>query len=1447
MSKEFYFKNLHPKSISTSNKFNQSNNNIHLRNRKNKSQEKINSQNSIKIQNNKYFHDTNEITNFNNRINEQSYNMDKNKNKYNKNNIISPSKNKFISISEFPEMNEDQIYDNLNYIRIIQTSMIEEPNKNPDKIKTVDANKYLNHENNSISTFNDLKLKLLDKKNKFNTPFVFYKNNNIDLQNSKKVEDEKNYQIKRYRYLKAFKYSFNPVVRRKNSKIIQQWWRSKINPKIDKRKKIIKIQSVFRGYITRKNLNDIIFISVIYQNFINKLQHALGNFVHRNYFPKRYYKKKYALEKIFPLKLKLFFRRWKQIKQRYNDKEKAAQFLFNHRDKKRYVLLVLKTYFDIWKLKCEQFRKNEDKNISMKNQNQKFCALAKLFNKIEKVGNKNAYNLSKDNIHKYLRYIYQNKYAKKLLYLYYKYNIQRYLKKYFDIWQKQTWKEKEKQLKLKILANEIKARIRKNDKDFIRNNLNNLRTKSNLQNINNLKRAKKEFLFPEGIRHINTCVRKNVIRLFFKDYIRKRNIKKKLFKIIQKLLMKYYINKWKKNINKLIYQDKCKYHLKIIISKYGHLSNNINLAKYFNRWRNKVFMNKYKDEKVNIYNEFCSSFKKYIMNKNEILSQHKHIFLKNKLKKYINLDSDIIKKKLIKCFNTYANNNLNLKLKKAFDKWKKYVQLCKLNELKAKNLATVSKLTKVIYNSKQLSKNLHEWKEKNNIMNINNKIKYKDNVNNLTNVLNILKNKRMKQFFNNLRTAKDRLMKQLILKNLINHYIKYRLLFYFNKYKINTIKIQNKYKLANIDKLNKLKDITSNKIKKQEKNNYGSLKKYLNKWYLISKLINIEKYNQFLMNIKNALSLINTIITQNALREPFEKIKYSAINENNIILRRLKKYFIKNDNNNLRRAFNKFLKNIHYESKNIMKSNIIYNLKLKYEQIYNRTLISKHFNKWKMINNIYKRERNNNTILLTKTIKKIMKKIKQKMFMNKMKQIKYQYDIQHFTERLLNIYENIEKRSLYKYLNKWKNSSKRLSLMINQREKGYNIIYKTLSKAYSYKKLEDVLVPLLIKNYKKRYGNEFLNKLKRLFFVKINSSYKVILKNDKISKRINFKFKKSIKPNYPVYNDINKTEDDEENKSFEENKSNIRPRLSRYKIPKLLNRRLSNYNKVEERILKNIIVSNNPDIKKDKFYNERLVPYLVNYLNELRQERLRLVFEYFKYVKRNNLFCKLLKSYTKKQNYYSKESLIKSLKRYKIREKLFYIIRKSIIRKFINKYLLETKKRNDLFILMYKMKVFKKINKKKRILRFIRIWRQYVKFLRDRAAQLERFEKNFSDIYDKLSDSIFVDIGDEKSVQTQVLSFLDKISHDGKNKLKNSLGVSQTSLTSYFSGKLINNDIMNVSNSNFTFNNDNESNISLIRSYNYNQEIDDKSVNNSNNNTSRKIKTTVFTKNSIKK
>ena len=219
------------------------------------------------------------------------------------NNNKKQNKNNFISITDFSDNNDDN-----NFISIIHSSIIEYPDNNLDKIKKVDANNYFNKENNSISSFNDLKLSILNKKHSFNTPFIFSKDG-IDLQNPKKIEEEKNYQIKRYRYLKNYKYSFNPKIRRQNSKIIQKWWKKKINPKVEKRKKITKIQSVYRGYITRKHLNDIICISVIYQNVINKLQKVFSNYVRRNYFPTRYYKKKYALEKIFPLKLKIFFKK----------------------------------------------------------------------------------------------------------------------------------------------------------------------------------------------------------------------------------------------------------------------------------------------------------------------------------------------------------------------------------------------------------------------------------------------------------------------------------------------------------------------------------------------------------------------------------------------------------------------------------------------------------------------------------------------------------------------------------------------------------------------------------------------------------------------------------------------------------------------------------------------------------------------------------------------------------------------------------------------------------------------------------------------------------------------------------------------------------------------------------------------------------------------------------
>ena len=153
------------------------------------------------------------------------------------------------------------------------------------------------------------------------------------------------------------------------------------------------------------------------------------------------------------------------------------------------------------------------------------------------------------------------------------------------------------------------------------------------------------------------------------------------------------------------------------------------------------------------------------------------------------------------------------------------------------------------------------------------------------------------------------------------------------------------------------------------------------------------------------------------------------------------------------------------------------------------------------------------------------------------------------------------------------------------------------------KKENKILTDFHYATFKNSYGENtcYINVVLHILYnieqfresiLKINCNYKAKSKNGIISKKYNFKFKKSIKPNYPLYDTKNS---DEENKNIEENKINAKP--SRYKIPRsLLNRKKSNYAKDDDKLFKNIVISNSIDnyIKKDKFYYERLMPYLIN-------------------------------------------------------------------------------------------------------------------------------------------------------------------------------------------------------------------------------------------------------------
>ena len=153
--------------------------------------------------------------------------------------------------------------------------------------------------------------------------------------------------------------------------------------------------------------------------------------------------------------------------------------------------------------------------------------------------------------------------------------------------------------------------------------------------------------------------------------------------------------------------------------------------------------------------------------------------------------------------------------------------------------------------------------------------------------------------------------------------------------------------------------------------------------------------------------------------------------------------------------------------------------------------------------------------------------------------------------------------------------------------------------------------------------------------------------------------------------------------------------------------------------------------------------------------------------------------------------------------------------------------------------IYKKVNDLKNAMRFLRMWKIYIKLLKNKALALEKFKKGFSETYEKLSDSMFLDNDKEKSVQTQVFNFLDKINFDDKTNY----GFAQNSKGKIFPSYMAeNNDISNSSS--ITFINCNESNASFTKFNNYNINKDSnykgKENNILNKSSGRKITSSVF-------
>ena len=216
------------------------------------------------------------------------------------------------------------------------------------------------------------------------------------------------------------------------------------------KEKIIKIQSVWRGSIIRKKVFGIIYMTIIYQNFFNKLSNILSK--NARLFVLKIISIYYKLKKIF-IKYNIhnyYFQRWKCIIKLliYKNKNKNNQIIFKKRKiyMKNNKYSLLKRFFNIW----NQNMKRYDIFIILKNNRKQFLS------NNNKINNINIYDVNQQDKKEILRrslFIYEY-YQKDNLF------IKRY---YFFRWSNQVKNIELHELKKRILIYIINSISKKSE------------------------------------------------------------------------------------------------------------------------------------------------------------------------------------------------------------------------------------------------------------------------------------------------------------------------------------------------------------------------------------------------------------------------------------------------------------------------------------------------------------------------------------------------------------------------------------------------------------------------------------------------------------------------------------------------------------------------------------------------------------------------------------------------------------------------------------------------------------------------------------------------------------------------------------------------------------------------------------------------------------------------
>ena len=155
-------------------------------------------------------------------------------------------------------------------------------------------------------------------------------------------------------------YHMNPKYREKAAKIIQDWWRELKVLNSDRLKKIIKIQSVYRGKWIRKNMYDLLYLNYLYICFCKKIEKVLLSNLRPYVFGKLFYNEKQRKDLLTDIIIKKdenilrpYWNFWlKAIKSQHLINE-ASRKLLQIRANKENKLSILLAFFNKWKYICK--------------------------------------------------------------------------------------------------------------------------------------------------------------------------------------------------------------------------------------------------------------------------------------------------------------------------------------------------------------------------------------------------------------------------------------------------------------------------------------------------------------------------------------------------------------------------------------------------------------------------------------------------------------------------------------------------------------------------------------------------------------------------------------------------------------------------------------------------------------------------------------------------------------------------------------------------------------------------------------------------------------------------------------------------------------------------------------------------------------------------------------